>query len=114
MNTKLKTKNNLNPDLVDKLHAWCDILEHKGKQQTYGNQNFYFWFNVGPKYTKIVRSDKDSKQDTVHAFVVNSNGDIYKPATWSAPYKDVRYNIYKEFDQLLNDCEWSGAYLYKR
>jgi hypothetical protein len=56
--------------------------------------------------------DEDENHN-VHAFVDQKTGDIYKPATWSAPYKDARYNIYEDFDKLINDCDWIGKYLYK-
>ena len=99
--------------LNDKINVWCDTLEQKSKNQTYGSQNFYFWFSVGRSYIKVVRSDQDTKNDSVHAFVNVKTGDIYKPASWKVPYKDTRYNIWTEFDKLINDCDWAGAYLYK-
>ena len=102
------------PHLADKIHIWCDILEKKSKDQTYGSQIMYFWFSVGKSYYKVVRTDQDTKHDSVHAFVNKKTGDIYKPATWSAPYKVARYNIWTQFDKLLNDCDWAGKYLYKR
>lgn len=103
-----------NTKLTSKIDEWCDVLEQKANCQTYGLQNFYFWFSVGKSYYKIVRSDQDTKNDSVHAFVNKTNGDIYKPASWNAPYKDTRYNIWTEFNQLLHDCDWAGEYLYKR
>ena len=94
--------------ISQKINEWCEVLEDKAKNQTYGRQVMFFWFSIGKLYYKIVRSDNDTKSDTVHAFVNKSNGDIYKPASWQAPYKQVRYNIVTEFDKLLNDCEWTG------
>lgn len=99
--------------LTGKINHWCEVLEQKAKAQTFGPQKIFFWFSRGRRYYKIIRSDYDIKNDSVHAFVDQLNGNIYKPASWQAPYKDVRYNIYKEYNQLLNDCEWSGEYLYK-
>lgn len=101
------------PYLENKIHIWCDILEKKSKNQTYGSQVMYFWFSIGKSYYKIVRTDQDTKIDNVHAFVNKKTGDIYKAASWSAPYKQARYNIWTQFDSLLNDCDWSGRYLYK-
>jgi hypothetical protein len=99
--------------LFDRINNWCQVLEQKAKTQTYGPQMIFFWFSKGRSYYKIIRSDYDNKNDSVHAFVNMCNGDIYKPASWNAPYKDARYNIWNEYDKLLNDCEWSGEYLYK-
>lgn len=100
--------------IEQKINEWCDVLEIKSKNQTYGSQIMYFWFSKGKTYYKIVRTDQDTKQDSVHAFVNNKTGDIYKPASWSAPYKVARYNIWTQFDKLLNDCDWAGKYLYKK
>jgi hypothetical protein len=39
---------------------------------------------------------------------------IYKPASWNAPaVKESKYNLEHDYEQLLNDCEWTGGYLYK-
>lgn len=109
---KLSQKNNTN--ITDKIDQWCEVLEQKAKNQTYGSQQIFFWFSTGKKYYKIVQSDNYTKNDSVHAFVNKITGDIYKPASWNAPYKDARYNILSEYDQLLDDCDWAGEYLYKR
>ena len=103
-------KNKTTEDLI---HNWCDVLERKAKQQTYGNQIIYFWFSIGKRYYKIIRADQDTKNNSVHAFVDKISGDIFKPASWNSPYKDARYNIINDYDKLLTDCDWSGRYLYK-
>ena len=103
-----------NTHLTDTIQYWCDILEKKTKDQTYGSQMMYFWFSVGKSYYKVIRTDQDTKNNSVHAFVNKKTGDIYKPASWNAPYKQVRYNIWTQFDKLLNDCDWAGKYLYKK
>lgn len=110
MNIQLTTQE----QMFSKINTWCEILEQKAKVQTYGPQMIYFWISTGRFYYKIVKSDYDIKNDSAHAFVNRITGDIYKPASWSAPYKVARYNIWTQFDKLLNDCEWTGGYLYKR
>lgn len=107
-------RNQVNKQIEKKIEQWCDILEYKSKAQTYGPQNIYFWFSTGKNYYKIVMTYQDTKHDEVHAFVNKITGDIYKPASWSAPYKQVRYNIWTQFEKLLNDCDWAGSYLYKK
>lgn len=107
-------KNQITKQIEGKIDQWCDVLEHKAKTQTYGPQNIYFWFSTGKYYYKIVMTYQDTKHDEVHAFVNKKTGDIYKPASWSAPYKQVRYNIWTQFDKLLHDCDWAGSYLYKK
>ena len=100
--------------IEERINYWCDTLENKAQIQTYGGLNTYFHFSRGKSYYKIVMTYQDTKQDTVHAFVNQKTGDIYKPASWSAPYKDVRYNLWTEYEKLLKECDWAGKYLYKR
>lgn len=97
--------------IENNINGWLDCLESKAKVQTYGNQNIYFIFKRNPKYYKIIQIwDGD---ESIHAFVDKKNGDVYKPASWNAPYKDARYNLITEYDKILNNCDWAGVYLYK-
>ena len=45
-------------------------------------------------------------------------GEVYKPASWKAPAKHVRYDlrIIREREFLLNpkNCDWAGGHLYMR
>ena len=91
---------------------WCDYLETQANQDT-KLKHTYFWFKVNKKYTKLIMVDNG--QETVHAFVNNKTLDIYKPASWNAPVvKESKYNLEHDYEQLLNDCEWTGGYLYKK
>ena len=97
----------------DHIHIWLDALEVKAKQQTYGDeQTVYYFFKENKKYYKITQVWEGV--ETIHSFVDKISGDIYKPASYYAPYKDARYNLFSDFDKLLNDCDWAGSYLYKR
>ena len=97
----------------DHIHIWLDALETKAKQQTYGDeQTVYYFFKDNKKYYKITQVWEGV--ETIHAFVDKISGDIYKPASYSAPYKDPRYNLINDFDKLLKECDWAGSYLYKR
>jgi hypothetical protein len=95
------------------INGWLDILEEKAKKQTYGDeQTVYYFFKENKKYHKITQVWEGI--ETIHAFVNKTNGDIYKPASYSAPYKDPRYNLFTDFDKLLEECDWAGSYLYKK
>lgn len=78
------------------------------------NESTDFWsFSVtqGKKYTKIVqvtRGNPDSK--SVHAFV-DAQGNVYKPASWAAPAKNVRFNLANLDSQTVDPY---GSYLYAR
>lgn len=104
-----KTKGHFNIHI----DTWLNVLEEKAKKQTYGDeQAVYYLFKENKKYYKITQVWEGV--ETIHAFVDKNTGDIYKPASFSAPYKDVRYNLFDEFTELLEECDWAGSYLYKR
>jgi hypothetical protein len=60
----------------------------------------------GQRYVKVVR-----KGESVYAFIDKENGDVLKPASWKAPAKHARGNIFKP-DNGLGCCgPYSVAYL---
>ena len=82
-----------------------------------------FRYYEGKKYYKVVREEYDERNDrwrdtTVHAFIDRNTGDVYKPASWKAPAKHVRYSFSNKQDMLfLTDPRcvgWAGGYLYIR
>lgn len=70
-----------------------------GSLQEFGDANSIF-AEYGRKYCKILRGN------VVHCFVDLSNGDILKAATWSAPAKHARGNIF------ASDCGRSAITQY--
>ena len=88
-----------------------------------------FKVNVGKKYYKIVQMEYREaceyynreagyREGSVHAFVDKKTGQVYKPASWRAPAKHVRYDlrIIREREFLFNpdNTTWAGGYLYLR
>jgi len=82
-----------------------------------------FRYYEGKKYIKVVREQYDEREDrwrdtTVHSFVDKITGDVYKPASWKAPAKHVRFNFCNKKDMVfLTDPRcvgWAGGYLYLR
>ena len=85
----------------------------------------YFKIKTGKKFYKIVQMNFDTFQNrneyregSVHAFVDKKTGQVYKPASWYAPAKHVRFDlrIIKEREFLFNsnNTDWAGGYLYLR
>ena len=85
----------------------------------------YFKIKTGKKYYKIVQMEFDTFQNrneyregSVHAFVDKQTGQVYKPASWQAPAKHVRYDLRiireREFLFNSNNTGWAGGYLYLR
>ena len=95
-----------------------------------GTANLYkFDYKVGKKYIKVFNLQYQESNDyynrkagyrqgSVTAFVDKNTGEVYKPASWKAPAKIVRYNllIIAEREYLLNpiNCDWAGGHLYLR
>ena len=84
-----------------------------------------FVIKSGRKYYKIMQQDFDTFQDrneyregSVHAFVDKKTGEVYKPASYNAPAKHVRYDLRLIKDRInLHTPKftgWAGGYLYMR
>ena len=80
---------------------------------------------TGKKYYKIVQQEFDTFQNrneyrdgSVNCFIDKKTGEVYKPASWKAPAKHVRYDmrIIQQREYLLNpdNIDWAGGYLYMR
>ena len=95
-----------------------------------GTANLYkFDYQVGKKYIKVFNLQYSEASDyynrpagyragSVTAFIDKNTGEVYKPASWKAPAKHVRFDlrIIREREFLLNpkNCDWAGGHLYMR
>ena len=91
-----------------------------------GTANLYkFDYKVGKKFIKVFNLQYDTFQNrneyragSVTAFIDKNTGEVYKPASWKAPAKHVRFDlrIIREREYLLNpkNCDWAGGHLYMR
>ena len=91
-----------------------------------GTANLYKWdYKVGKKFIKVFNLQYDTfrgrnqyKAGSVTAFIDKNTGEVYKPASWKAPAKHVRFDlrIIREREYLLNpkNCDWAGGHLYMR
>ena len=79
-----------------------------------GQCDYDFIVESGRKYHKIIMDANGSR--SVHAFVDKKTGEVYKPASFKAPAKRVRFNLclIKDREWLLENADWAGGYLYKR
>ena len=87
-----------------------------------------FVVKTGKRYYKIVQQEFETwekskyygqyRDGSVHAFVDKETGDVYKPASWAAPAKHIRYTFQdvNHLKFLLNpkNVDWAGGYLYMR
>jgi len=69
----------------------------------------------GRKYHKIIFVDAGASR-SVHCFVDKKTGEIFKPASFKAPAKGVRFDLRLITDRewVLQNADWSGGYLYKK
>ena len=119
----IKTLNgNLSGNYPEYAREQLDAIEN-------GTANL-MWFKVysGKRYYKIVQQEFETweksryygqyRDGSVHAFVDKKTGQVYKPASWQAPAKHVRFDlrIIKEREFLFNsnNTGWAGGYLYLR
>lgn len=59
-------------------------------------------YKIASKYIKVIR------EGSVYCFINTSNGDVLKAASWAAPAKGARGNIYNA-DYGVSACTAYGA-----
>ena len=102
----------------------CDALEMNFKQRNHGvvagreAPEYKFVIESGRKYHKIIMEVPNTNRPpsrSVHAFIDMKTGEVYKPASFKAPAKHVRFNLLliKDREWLLEHADWAGGYLYK-
>ena len=74
-----------------------------------------FTLDTGRKYHKIWHIDSGGSR-SCHAFIDKKTGEVYKPASFKAPAKIVRYNLLNiaSREECFSRADWAGSYLYIR
>jgi len=81
------------------------ILDEEWERQGYTHTKEAFSVTYGKRYAKVIRGT------SVHCFIDLANGDVLKPASWKAPAKRGRGNIFDAHNGLAH-MSWTGpAYL---
>ena len=93
----------------------CDCLTDDFTRSHPNSDPYKFYIESGRKYHKIVM-ETESQSRSVHAFVDKKTGEVYKPASFKAPAKIVRYNLLmiKSREECFARADWAGGYLYVR
>jgi|TARA_E500000305_G_C3899706_1_gene178144 hypothetical protein len=99
----------------------CDALEMNFKQRNRGElagrhaPEYKFYIESGRKYHKLIM-ETEAGSRSVHAFVDRKTGEVYKPASFKAPAKHVRFNLLLISDRewLMENADWAGGYLYMK
>ena len=95
-----------------------------------GTANLYkFVFKTGKKFHKVYFLEYQDANEyynrkagytagSVHCFIDKQTGEVYKPASWKAPAKHVRFDLRliqdREFLFNSNNIDWAGGHLYMR
>ena len=93
----------------------CDCLTDDFTRSHPNSDPYKFYIESGRKYHKIVM-ETESQSRSVHAFVDKKTGEVYKPASFKAPAKIVRFNLLEipSREQCFARADWAGGYLYVR
>lgn len=109
-------KNTIHLKIIRHCYDLIDYLLDNYKR-THEGKNDYLKFEIesGKRYHKIVMITLGDAR-SIHAFVDKVTGDVYKPASWKAPAKGIRFNLLliKDREWLEKNCDWAGSYLYRR
>ena len=74
----------------------------------------YFQTNIDTDYETGEKTLLEDKNGSIHCFVERTTGDIFKPATWKAPYtkgnNSIRGNIYDS--STFEKTDMHGGWLY--
>ena len=91
----------------------CEALTQDFTSRHPNSSPYKFYIESGRKYHKIVM-ETESQSKSVHAFIDKRFGHVYKPASWKAPAKHIRYNLLVDNsrEECFERCDWAGSYLY--
>jgi len=94
----------------------CDRLMEDFKRRNNNKDDGYkFYIESGRKYHKIIMETHGGSR-SVHAFVDQKTGEVYKAASFKAPARIVRYRLLEiaSREECFNRADWAGGYLYIR
>lgn len=96
---------------LTKFLALCQSMNPPRPDSVFG---VVFDYTKGPKYVRIVRKDTHKgvvqPHGSVHCFL-DYQGNIYKSASWKAPAKHIRGNIFREDGGKSGMGQYGARYL---
>ena len=119
-------KRNINNPNNKTVESYKSYYQEQLEKIENGTEKLYKWdYKVGKKFIKVFNLQFDTFRDrneyragSVTAFIDKNTGEVYKPASWKAPAKHVRFDLrlIKDREFLLNpkNCDWAGGHLYMR
>ena len=101
-------------EIVEKhTNILCGVLTEDFTLHHPNSDPYKFSIESGRKYHKIVM-ETESQSRSVHAFVDQKTGEVYKAASFKAPAKHVRFNLLEinSREECFERADWAGGYLY--
>jgi len=96
------------PEFKRKFNTWMsgaqDIIDKHNKEHEFA-MGEPLTYKEGKRYIKVIQ------KDSVFCFVEIDTGDDLKAASWSAPAKHARGNIFDEHNGLKNITPYGTTYL---
>ena len=110
-----QARNDIQLNIVKYCLMLCDALQadYQGRY-SHGSNYTFALDSSGRKYHKVFMYI-NGQRDSIHAFIDKKTGDVFKPASFKAPAKGVRYDLrlIKDREFVFKNCDWAGGYLYK-
>ena len=91
----------------------CEALMQHFQSSHPNSDPYKFYIESGRKYHKLIMETNGNSR-SVHAFVDKNSGAVYKPASFKAPAKHIRFNLLDDNsrENMFERCDWAGGYLY--
>jgi len=105
-----QARNDIQLKITEHCLTLCDKLMEDFEKR-YSPRSMKFELDSsGRKYHKIWH------EGSCHAFIDKKTGEVYKPASYKAPAKIVRYRLLEiaSREECFNRADWAGSYLYVR
>jgi hypothetical protein len=110
--TKTVMVNDTTPQFVTWFEGMIKLSNDNYDKNLPHSKRETFTSQVGGRYVKIVRHQAEMGHGrSVHAFIDRTNGDVLKPASWAAPAKTARGNIFDESNGLARMTAYGPEYL---
>lgn len=95
-----------------RINGWIQALISSYGERDYNKIDYEI--QEGRKYLKLIFVDTCGAR-SVHAFIDKQTGAVYKPASFRAPAKHVRYWLFDDtsYESMIKRADWAGQYLYK-
>ena len=111
-----QARNDIQLKIVEHCLTLCDKLAENFDQCHPKSFMEFELDSSGRKYHKIWQVSGSNGSKSCHAFIEKKTVEVYKPASYKAPAKIVRYRLLEiaTREECFSRADWAGSYLYVR